>query len=150
MTLPFCNPPLNEKLKTIPEAIPAAAPAATRAIRLSRLFSIISEHALAHDLPISTLGPSGPNEQPVPKVTAAWIAFTVGKMAPRKLIPCLCPCFTSFSCSNISSNPCIIPTTTPPVTGISSILCQVSANLCRRSHAAPSLGVPAHAHSWMT
>uniref|UniRef100_A0A0A9DTW7 Secreted protein n=1 Tax=Arundo donax TaxID=35708 RepID=A0A0A9DTW7_ARUDO len=71
-------------------------------------------------------------------------------MTATKLIPCLCAGVVSLSCSIISSNPCIIPTTTPPVTGIRSILCQVSASLCRRSHAAPSLGVPAHAHSWMT
>jgi hypothetical protein len=71
-------------------------------------------------------------------------------MAASKLIPSLCGGFASFSCSTISSNPCIIPTITPPVTGISSILCQVSDSLCRRSQAAPSLGVPDHAQSWMT
>lgn len=68
--------------------MPAAAPAATRAIFLSLLFSIISENPFAHDFPISTLGPSGPKEQPVPKVTAAWMAFIVGKIPESKSNPC--------------------------------------------------------------
>ncbi|MFS7963815.1 hypothetical protein Hanom_Chr08g00742751 [Helianthus anomalus] len=61
----------SREISKKPEAMPAAAPAATRAILRSLLFSIINEHPFAHDFPISTLGPSGPNEQPVPKVTAA-------------------------------------------------------------------------------
>lgn len=130
--------------------MPAAAPAATRAIFLSLLFSIIKENPLAHDFPISTLGPSGPKEPPVPKVTAAWMAFTVGKTPERKSNPCPFEELDCFIWSSISSKPCIIPTITPPVTGIKRILCQVSANLCKRSHAAPSFGVPAHAHSWIT
>jgi hypothetical protein len=63
----------------IPEAIPAADPAATRAILRSLLFSIIAAHPYAQDLPISTLGPSGPREHPVPKVMAAWMALDCGK-----------------------------------------------------------------------
>ena len=71
----------------IPEAIPAADPAAIRAILRSLLFSIISAHPIAQDLPISTLGPSGPSEHPVPKVIAAWMALIVGKIALMKSIP---------------------------------------------------------------
>lgn len=72
-----------------PEAIPAADPAAIRAILRSLLFSIISAHPIAQDLPISTLGPSGPNEHPVPKVIAAWMALIAGKIALMKSIPSL-------------------------------------------------------------
>ena len=61
-----CNNTTN-----VPEAIPDAVPATTRATFLALLFSIINENPLAHDFPMSTLGPSGPEEQPVPKVTAA-------------------------------------------------------------------------------
>ncbi|PIA63321.1 hypothetical protein AQUCO_00200975v1 [Aquilegia coerulea] len=50
--------------------------------------SIISERSFAHDLPISTHGPSGPSEQPVPKVTAAWMALIVGKTPENKSNPC--------------------------------------------------------------
>nr|GMC76347.1 hypothetical protein Iba_chr03eCG0280 [Ipomoea batatas] len=57
----------SSETSAIPEEIPAAAPAATRAILLSRLFSMITEHPWAQDFPMSTLGPSGPKEQPVPR-----------------------------------------------------------------------------------
>lgn len=65
------NKILSCKKGEIPEEIPAAAPAAIRVFILSLLFAIIKENPWAHDLPMSTLGPSGPKEQPVPKVTAA-------------------------------------------------------------------------------
>lgn len=131
----------------LPEEMPAAAPAATSAIFLSLLCSINCENPFAVDFPISTLGPSGPNEQPVPNVTAAWIAFTVGKIPARKSKPCVWEEVDCFIWSNISNKPHIMPTMTPPVTGTKRIRCHVSANLWIRSQAAPSIGVPAHTHS---
>lgn len=64
--------------KCQPEEIPAADPAATRDTFLLELLSNKELTPLAMDAPISTLGPSGPNEFPVPRVTQAATAFKNG------------------------------------------------------------------------
>lgn len=61
-----------------PEAIPAADPAATRESFLFGLLSNKVPTPLAMEVPISTLGPSGPKEFPVPRVTQAATAFKNG------------------------------------------------------------------------
>lgn len=61
-----------------PEAIPAADPAALSDSFLRPPLSSRAPTPLATDVPISTLGPSGPKEFPVPNVTQAAIVFKTG------------------------------------------------------------------------
>ena len=61
--------------------MPAAAPAATRESYLFKLLSAKVPTPLAIDAPISTLGPSGPKEFPVPIVTQAAIVLRKGRYA---------------------------------------------------------------------
>lgn len=61
-----------------PEEIPAADPAAARESFLLGFLSNEVPTPLAMEVPISTLGPSGPREFPVPRVTQAATAFKNG------------------------------------------------------------------------
>lgn len=61
-----------------PAAIPAADPAALSESFLLAPLSKKVPTPLAMETPISTLGPSGPNEFPVPKVTQAAAVFRIG------------------------------------------------------------------------
>ena len=60
---------------------PAPDPAASRGNRRRCLLRSTLPRALAVDLPISTLGPSGPSEQPLPRVMAAAVARSTGANA---------------------------------------------------------------------
>lgn len=62
-----------------PAARPAADPAARRGRILAEVKKGVEAIHLAMELPISTLGPSGPKELPVPRVTEAAIAFKKGR-----------------------------------------------------------------------
>lgn len=64
-----------------PEAIPAADPAALRESFFLAPLSKKAPTPLATETPISTLGPSGPNEFPVPKVTQAATVLRTGFIA---------------------------------------------------------------------
>ena len=64
-----------------PEEIPAADPAAIRERFVWGYLSNKVAIPLAMEVPISTLGPSGPKELPVPRVTQAERAFMNGRKA---------------------------------------------------------------------
>ncbi len=68
-----------------PEEIPAADPTATRESFLWGFLSNKVPTPLAMEAPISTLGPSGPNELPVPRVTQAASVFKNGRNADLTL-----------------------------------------------------------------
>lgn len=68
-----------------PEEIPAADPAASRERFLWEFLSNKVRTPLAMEVPISTLGPSGPKELPVPRVTQAASAFKNGRNADLTL-----------------------------------------------------------------
>ncbi len=97
---------------------------------------------------MSTLGPSGPREQPVPRVTAACIALITG-LSPASQWLLFWPPKLSFWNSRITSRTSSmewnVPTTIPPTTGTSRIRCHVIVSFCFLNHTAPSSGVPAHA-----
>ncbi|KAL5708390.1 hypothetical protein ACHQM5_019190 [Ranunculus cassubicifolius] len=50
---------------------------------------------------MSTLGPSGPKEQPVPNVIAAWTALIKGNTPESNSQPCLEEALDWFICSVI-------------------------------------------------
>lgn len=62
-------------------AIPAPDPAASRGTSLLFLLRKTLPRARAQERPISTLGPSGPREQPVPRVIAAAPVLRKGAIA---------------------------------------------------------------------
>ena len=67
--------------EVLSQALPAPDPAASRGNRRRCLLRSTLPRALAVDLPISTLGPSGPSEQPLPRVMAAAVARSTGARA---------------------------------------------------------------------
>lgn len=104
-----------------PAERPAAEPAARRGMIVEEVKKGVDAIHLAMDFPISTLGPSGPKELPVPKVTEAAIAFKNGlelEMSLRR------------------------ETTTPPNAGTSITLFHLIGDSL--NHDAPRLGIPSH------
>mmetsp|Transcript_730 Transcript_730/g.1059 ORF Transcript_730/g.1059 Transcript_730/m.1059 type:complete len:208 (+) Transcript_730:598-1221(+) len=69
-----------------PAATPAAEPANNNILRLSVASSLLKHTNLLLATPISTAGPSGPSELPVPRVNTAEMAFPIArkklKLAP--------------------------------------------------------------------
>ena len=119
------------------DEIPAADPAATRDSFFPPSQSNTFPNPLAIEEPISTLGPSGPKELPVPSVKDAATAFNNGLIAlfaldigPSELV--LTEILNAF-------NP---PTITPPLTGTNITLCQTSLIGSSLSHEAPREGIP--------
>lgn len=125
-----------------PDAIPAADPAATRASFFPPSNLNTFPNPLAIDEPISTLGPSGPKEFPVPRVKDAAMAFKNGLKAPFILD------IVSFELVAIELlNVLNTPTIMPPLTGTSITLCQISPMDSSLSHEAPLNGMPSQKRS---
>lgn len=80
--------------------LPAPDPAARRGTNLLFLLLKTLPKPLAKDLPISTLGPSGPKEHPVPSVIAAALALKNGAITYRS---CLCK---DVACLAANIHPC--------------------------------------------
>ena len=74
------------------ELSPAPDPAASRGKRRLCLLRRTLPSARAVDLPISTLGPSGPSEQPLPKVIAAAVALRTGANTALSCLLASLPC----------------------------------------------------------
>lgn len=69
-----------------PAATPAPDPAATRDVNCRCGSRNTELRPFATDLPISTLGPSGPREAPVPRVTAAAMERATGRVIKSILL----------------------------------------------------------------
>jgi hypothetical protein len=110
-----------------PAERPAADPAARRGSILAVVKRGVEAIHLATELPISTLGPSGPRELPVPKVTEAAIAFKKGREVGLELERRL-----------------MRETTRPPKAGTSITLFHVSSIGASLNHEAPRSGIPSH------
>ena len=122
--------------------MPAADPAATRDILFPPSHPKTFPNPFAIAEPISTLGPSGPKELPVPSVKDAATAFKNGLNTP--FIPDTVP--SEFVLIELLSvfNP---PTMMPPLTGTSITLCQISAVGSSLSQEAPRNGMPSQRRS---
>lgn len=130
------------KKENKPDEIPAADPEAIR----DNLFPLFHpntwETPLAIAEPISTLGPSGPKELPVPRVTEAAMAFKKGLNAlltsdVRK------PFLLSLDgVLRRSLSVLRMLTRTPPQTGTSITLCQTRLMGSSLNHEAPREGNP--------
>jgi len=74
---------MSKNATTISGSPPAPEPAARRGMRRLCLLLNNRPSALAVERPISTEGPSGPREHPVPRVMAAAVARRTGAVAAR-------------------------------------------------------------------
>lgn len=133
----------NAEKKCQPDEIPAAEPEATRDSFLSSLFSNNAPIPLAMDAPISTLGPSGPNEFPVPRVTAAATALKNGLSTAFKLDGRITPEEGSRLFLMLFNT----PTITPPQTGTNITRSQIFSRGSSLNQDAPREGIPSQKKS---
>lgn len=132
----ICIEFLNKKDQ--PEEIPAAEPAALRESFLWAPLSNNEPTILATEAPISTLGPSGPNELPVPRVTQAAIAFKIGSTAAFILDDKILSVWTSRAPRNVFNK----LTTNPPKAGTKITCCHTTSVGSSLNHKAPRCGIP--------
>lgn len=122
--------------------MPAADPAATRDSFFPPSHPNTFPNPFAIADPISTLGPSGPRELPVPRVKDAATAFRNGLNTPF-ILETEPSEFVLIELLSVFSP----PTMMPPLTGTNITLCQISAVGSSLSHEAPRSGMPSQSRS---
>jgi len=98
---------------------------------------------LATEVPISTLGPSGPKEFPVPKVTQAAIVFKTGlktDLTDDVQFPCV-------ETSSVARKVFKKLTSKPPEAGTKITRCQITPMGSSLNHEAPRDGIPSQQKS---